>query len=59
MTKKIDDIVITSALRTPIGVYKGSLKEFTADKLGTICIREVIKDSKLKSIDIGELWDKF
>ena len=55
MTKKIDDIVITSALRTPIGVYKGSLKEFTADKLGTICIREVIKDSKLKSIDIGEV----
>ena len=44
MTKKIDDIVITSALRTPIGVYKGSLKEFTADKLGTICIREVIKN---------------
>ena len=55
MTKKIDDIVITSALRTPIGVYKGSLKEFTADKLGTICIREVIKDSKLKSIDVGEV----
>ena len=55
MTKKIDDIVITSALRTPIGVYKGSLKEFTADKLGTICIREVIKNSKLKSIDVGEV----
>ena len=55
MTKKIDDIVITSALRTPIGVYKGSLKEFSADKLGTICIKEVIKGSKLKSSDVGEV----
>jgi len=55
MTKKIDDIVITSALRTPIGSYKGSLKEFSADKLGTICIKEVIKNSKLKSSDIGEV----
>ena len=55
MTKKLDDIVITSALRTPIGSYKGSLKELSADKLGTICIKEVIKDSKLKSSDIGEV----
>ena len=55
MTKKIDDIVITSALRTPIGSYKGSLKEFSADKLGTICIKEVIKVSKLKSSDVGEV----
>jgi len=55
MTKKNDDIVITSALRTPIGSYKGSLKELSADKLGTICIKEVIKDSKLKSNDVGEV----
>jgi len=55
MTKKPDDIVITSALRTPIGSYKGSLKELSADKLGTICIKEVIKDSKLKSNDVGEV----
>ena len=55
MTKKIDDIVITSASRTPIGTYKGSLKEFSADKLGTICIKEIIKHSKLKSSDVGEV----
>ena len=55
MAKKLDDIVITSALRTPIGSYKGSLKELSADKLGTICIKEVIKDSKLKSNDVGEV----
>ena len=47
MTKKLSDIVITSALRTPIGTYRGSLKELNADKLGSISIKEVIKNSKL------------
>lgn len=55
MTKKLDDIVITSALRTPIGTYRGSLKELSADKLGSICIKEVIKNSKLKANDIEQV----
>ena len=55
MTKKLDDIVITSALRTPIGTYRGSLKELSADKLGSICIKEVIKNSKLKADDIEQV----
>ena len=55
MTKKLSDIVITSALRTPIGTYRGSLKELSADKLGSICIKEVIKNSKLKADDIEQV----
>jgi len=55
MTKKLDDIVITSALRTPIGTYRGSLKELSADQLGSICIKEVIKNSKLKADDIEQV----
>ena len=55
MTKELDDIVITSALRTPIGTYRGSLKELSADKLGSICIKEVIKNSKLKADDIEQV----
>ena len=55
MTKELDDIVITSALRTPIGTYRGSLKELSADKLGSICIKEVIKNSKLKVDDIEQV----
>tara|TARA_B100001123_G_scaffold436545_1_gene567017 strand:- start:781 stop:1968 length:1188 start_codon:yes stop_codon:yes gene_type:complete len=55
MTKKLSDIVITSALRTPIGTYRGSLKELNADKLGSISIKEVIKNSKLKANDIDEI----
>ena len=43
MTKELSDVVITSALRTPIGTYRGSLKELNADKLGSICIKKLLK----------------
>jgi len=55
MNKKSNDVVITSALRTPIGTYKGSLKGLSADKLGALAIKEVIYKSKLKSDDIDEV----
>ena len=55
MTKELSDVVITSAQRTPIGTYRGSLKELNADKLGSICIKEVIKNSKLKTNDIEQV----
>ena len=55
MTKKLDDVVITSALRTPIGTFRGSLKDLSADKLGTISIKEVIHKSKLKPEDVDEV----
>ena len=48
MSKKSNDVVITAALRTPIGTYKGSLKGLSADKLGVLAIKEVIYKSKLK-----------
>ena len=55
MNKKLDDVVITSALRTPIGTYKGSLKSISADKLGALAIKEAVYKSKLKSDDIDEV----
>ena len=55
MTKKLDDVVITAALRTPIGTYKGSLKDLSADKLGALAIKEAVYKSKLKSDDIDEV----
>ena len=48
MSKKLDDVVITSALRTPIGTYKGSLKSISAAKLGALAIKDAIHKSKLK-----------
>jgi acetyl-CoA C-acetyltransferase len=55
MSKKLDDVVITSALRTPIGAYKGSLKDLSADKLGALAIKEVVYKSKLKSEEVDEV----
>ena len=55
MIKKSNDVVITAALRTPIGTYKGSLKDLSADKLGALAIKEVVHKSKLKSDDIDEV----
>ena len=55
MSKKSNDVVITAALRTPIGTYKGSLKDLSADKLGALAIKETVHKSKLKSDDIDEV----
>ncbi|MDB9957019.1 acetyl-CoA C-acetyltransferase [Candidatus Pelagibacter sp.] len=55
MSKKSNDVVITAALRTPIGTYKGSLKGLSADKLGSLVIKEAVYKSKLKSGDIDEV----
>ncbi len=55
MSKNSNDVVITSALRTPIGRYKGSLKNLSASKLGSIVIKEVIYKSKLDVEEIDEV----
>ena len=55
MSKKSNDVVITAALRTPIGTYKGSLKGLSADKLGALAIKDAIHKSKLKPDDIDEV----
>jgi acetyl-CoA C-acetyltransferase len=55
MSKKLDDVVITSALRTPIGTYKGSLKDLSADKLGALAIKEAIHKSNVKPDQIDEV----
>ena len=48
-------VVITSALRSAIGAFNGSLKNMQAHDLGSIVIKEVIKKSNLKSNDIDDL----
>tara|TARA_B110000037_G_C17050289_1_gene477435 strand:- start:148 stop:1335 length:1188 start_codon:yes stop_codon:yes gene_type:complete len=55
MSKKLNDVVITSALRTPIGTYKGSLKNLSADKLGALAVKEAVYKSNLKSEQIDEV----
>jgi acetyl-CoA C-acetyltransferase len=39
----MEDVVIVSAVRTPVGKFQGSLSSFTAPRLGAIAVREVIR----------------
>ena len=55
MKKKLSDIVIISATRTPIGTYKGSLKNVKADQLGSIVIKEVIHRANIHKEEINEV----
>ena len=55
MKAKEKSIVITSALRTAIGTFNGSLKNMQAHDLGAIVVKENIKRSKLKSNEIDEI----
>ena len=45
MVEKQNNIVITAAVRTPIGTFRGSLKNIQADELGSIVVKEAIKKS--------------
>ncbi len=55
MGLKQKNIVITSAARTPIGTFRGSLKKMQAHELGSIVIKKVIKKSNLKFNEIDEI----
>ena len=55
MIDKSKEVVIVAAVRTPIGSYKGSLKNMRADQLGSIVINEVLKKSKFNKEEIDEV----
>ena len=55
MKIKEKNVVITSAVRTAIGTFRGSLKEVQGHDLGSIVIKEVAKKSNVKLDDIDEL----
>ena len=55
MSNKSKEVVIVSAIRTPIGTYKGSLKNMKSYQLGSMVIKEVIKRSKFGKNEIDEV----
>ena len=55
MVNKLKEVVIVSAVRTPIGTYKGSLKEIKSNQLGSIVIKEVLKKSKFSNDEVDEV----
>jgi acetyl-CoA C-acetyltransferase len=48
------EVVIASAVRTPVGVYGGSLAKVTAVELGAIAAKEAIKQAKIDPAMIDE-----
>ena len=55
MSNKINEVVIVEAARTPIGTYKGSLKNIKADQLGSIVINEILKRSNVSHDEVDEI----
>lgn len=49
------DVVIVSAVRTPIGSFGGSLSKFTAVDLGVFAAKEAIKRAKINPEEINEV----
>ena len=55
MSNKSKDVMIIEAVRTPIGAYKGSLKDIKAYQLGAVVIEDLLKRSKFNSEEIDEV----
>ena len=55
MSKKSKEVAIVAAVRTPIGSYKGSLKDIKSHHLGSVVIKEVLKRSKIDCEEIDEV----
>jgi acetyl-CoA C-acetyltransferase len=51
----MDDAVILSACRTPIGSFGGVFKELSAADLGAVVIREAIRRANVKAADLGDV----
>lgn len=49
------DVVIVSAVRTPVGSFGGALKEISAARLGEIVVKEALKRIDLKPEMVEEL----
>ena len=53
---KSDDIVITSAFRTAIGSFNGSLSSKTAPELGSTVIKKCVENSGLKREEVDMVY---
>lgn len=50
----MEDVVIISGVRTPIGKFQGGLQGFSAPQLGAIAVREAVKRANLKPEQVDE-----
>ncbi len=52
---ELNEAVIISAARTPVGKFLGSLKGFSATELGAIAVRESVKRAGIRPEDVDEV----
>jgi acetyl-CoA C-acetyltransferase len=50
----MEDVVIVSAVRTPVGKFQGALSSFSATKLGALVVREAVKRAALDPSQVDE-----
>src|ERR1051325_11457617 len=50
----MDDVVIISGVRTPIGKFQGALEPFSAPQLGAIAVREAVKRAGVDPQQVDE-----
>jgi acetyl-CoA C-acetyltransferase len=50
----MEDVVIVSAVRTPVGKFQGALSPLTAPQLGAIVVRESVRRAGLEPAQIDE-----
>jgi acetyl-CoA C-acetyltransferase len=50
----MSDVVIASAVRTPVGSFNGTLSSVPASYLGAVAIREAMKRAKIEGGDVDE-----
>src|SRR5690606_18708884 len=49
------EVVIVSAVRTPIGAFQGALKDISAPTLGSIVIKEALNRARLDPSTVDEV----
>ncbi|MBX7152801.1 acetyl-CoA C-acyltransferase, partial [bacterium] len=49
------EVVIVSAVRTPIGTFQGSLSSINATRLGALVVEEAIKRAGIQKTDVDEV----
>ncbi|CAO3701157.1 unnamed protein product [Rhizopus microsporus] len=54
--KSPNDVVIASAVRTPVGCFGGSLKSLSATQLGSIAVRAAIERAGISPSDVEEAY---
>ncbi|XP_018025163.2 acetyl-CoA acetyltransferase, mitochondrial [Hyalella azteca] len=54
--RSLNDVVIVSAARTPIGSFRSSLSAFSAPELGAVAIKAAVERSGVDPDSVGEVY---